>query len=84
MIQSKQIREWPEEARMETRVETQLETMRRAVLRALELRFPGLPPRKFVKRVEGSHDLAELKRWFDAALTTHDWESFAKTVNGSA
>jgi hypothetical protein len=43
-----------------------------------------LPPRKFIKRVEGSNDLAELQRWFDAALTTHDWESFAKTVNGSA
>jgi hypothetical protein len=39
-------------------------------------------PRKFVKRVEASEDLEELKRWFDAALTAA--KTFAKTVDGAA
>jgi hypothetical protein len=80
MIQSQQIREWQDEARSEAR----LETTRQDLLRALELRFPGALPRKFVKRVEASEDLEELKRWFDAALTAADWKTFAKTVNGAA
>jgi hypothetical protein len=50
----------------------------------LELRFPGALPRKFAKRVEANEDLEQLKRWFDAALTAEDWETFAKTVNGAA
>ena len=80
MIQSKQIREWRDEARLETRLETTSED----VLRALELRFPGALPRKFVKRVEASKDLVELKRWFDAALTAEDWAAFARVINGAA
>jgi hypothetical protein len=80
MIQSQQIREWQEEARLETR----LETTRQVLLRALELRFPGAMSRRFRKRVEASDDLEELKRWFDAALTTQDWPTFSKTVNGTA
>jgi hypothetical protein len=76
MIQSKQILEWENTGRMDA--------TRRAILRALEVRFPGALPRKFVKRVEANEDLEQLKRWFDAALTAEDWETFAKTVNGAA
>ncbi len=79
MIQSKQIQEWQDEARVQTR----LETTRQTLLRALELRFPGALPRKFVKRLEASDDLEELNHWFDAALTAADWETFANTINGA-
>jgi hypothetical protein len=76
MIQSKQILEW--------QTEGELRRARLFLLRALEVRFPGALPRKFVKLVEASENLKQLKHWFDAALTAEDWEMFAKTVNGTA
>jgi hypothetical protein len=76
MIQSKQILEWKNAGR--------LEHAREVLLRAAQVRFRGQLPRKFVKRVEASEDLEELRRWFNAALTAEDWETFAKTVNGAA
>ena len=79
MIQSKQILEWENAGRDAGR----LETTRRDLLRAVELRVPRALRRKFVKRVEATEDLEQLKRWFDAALTADDWETFAKTVNGA-
>jgi hypothetical protein len=75
MIQSKQILEWENAGR--------LKHAREDLLQALEVRFRSALPRKFVRRVEGSEDLEELRRWFQAALTAEDWEAFAKTVNGA-
>jgi hypothetical protein len=37
-----------------------------------EVRFPRALPRKFVKRVEVTEDLEQLKHWFDAALAAQD------------
>ncbi|MGH7200454.1 MAG: hypothetical protein ACREJB_07605 [Planctomycetaceae bacterium] len=75
MKQSQQVLEWQEEARKEGREEA----LRHNLVRALEVRFEGVPE-ELRSRITAQTDWATLNQWFDLALTAEDLESFQRGI----
>jgi hypothetical protein len=74
--ESQQVLEWKREA--------QVETTRKKLMRAIQVRLKGGLPEDLAASIEGMTDLAELDRWFDAALQVDSLDAFRATVGGSA
>ena len=72
VIQSQQVLEWMAEGKVEGKVES--------ILRLLELKFQAVPP-EVTAAVRGTSDLAQLGRWFDAAVTAGSLEAFRQSAN---
>lgn len=53
-----------------------LEAKRGDVLRAIHLRFRGIVPSDLSAAVRSMEDLDQLDRWFDAALTAPELDTF--------
>jgi hypothetical protein len=62
------VREWKDEARVETR--------RTDLLHVLRKRFPPEVPADLAEIIQQTQDLAILSRWFDAALDAPSLEAF--------
>jgi hypothetical protein len=77
MRQSQQVLEWQREAR----IETELQTRRADLLEALEVRFQSVPE-DLARIIAELTDLAELRRWFRAALQADSLNAFRAAVQG--
>ena len=72
MRESQVVLEWQREA--------EIERSHKLILRLLELRHRQAVPPDLVTTVNASHDLEELSRWFDLAVTADSLEAFRNAL----